>query len=163
MRALYILSGLLFWSVVSVASADVVDVAIDISKQKMEVYVDGYRVHTWKISSARKGYSTPKGDFRPQWVSRMHYSKKYDNAPMPYSVFFHFGYAIHGTDVVSRLGRPASHGCIRLHTNNARKLYNLVKRHGKENIKIMVRHQIDSTIIASHFRGAFMLGGEEIN
>ncbi len=163
MRAVCILSVLLMWSVFSMASADVVDVTVDISKQSMEVYVDGYRKHTWKISSARKGYHTPRGDFRPQWISRMHYSKKYDNSPMPYSVFFNGGYAIHGTNYTSRLGRPASHGCVRLRTSNARKLYNLVKKYGKENIRIIVRHQIDSATIASHFKGPFMLGEEEFN
>jgi len=150
MRALYILSSLLLWFVVSHASADEVKVTIDLSKQRMEVYVDGYRKHKWKVSTARKGYRTPVGNYKPLWISRMHYSKKYDNAPMPYSVFFNGGYAIHGTNELRRLGRPASHGCVRLHPSNARKLYKLVKKYGKKKIKIMVRHQIDDAIVGNY-------------
>ena len=68
----------------------------------------------------------------------MHHSKKYDNAPMPYSVFFHGGFAVHGTGAVWRLGSPASHGCVRLRTSNARKFYDIVKKHGKKNVTIKV-------------------------
>ncbi|MGI9404146.1 MAG: L,D-transpeptidase [Hyphomicrobium sp.] len=95
--------------------------------------------HKWKISSARGGYITPVGVYKPQWTSRMHYSRQYYNSPMPYSVFFHRGYAIHGTSAVGRLGRPASHGCVRLRTANAKKFYNLVHEHGKGLTKITVR------------------------
>ena len=69
----------------------------------------------------------------------MWYSRKYDNSPMPHSIFFHGGYAIHGTDAVKSLGRPASHGCVRLHPRNARRLYNLVKAHGAGNTRIVVQ------------------------
>lgn len=96
-------------------------------------------LHTWKISSAGGGYVTPVGVYKPQWTSRMHYSKQYYNSPMPYSVFFHKGYAVHGTKAVGRLGRPASHGCVRLRTSNAKKFYNLVYKHGKGLTKITVR------------------------
>lgn len=103
---------------------------IDLSEQRMHVYVNGRKRHTWAISSGRGRYRTPTGQFRPQRVHRMWYSRKYNNAPMPYSVFYHRGYAVHGTDQISRLGRTASHGCIRLHPNNARRFYNLVRQHG---------------------------------
>jgi lipoprotein-anchoring transpeptidase ErfK/SrfK len=66
----------------------------------------------------------------------MHYSRKYDNAPMPHSVFFHYGYAIHATDAVKALGRPASHGCVRLSPANASKLFALVKQHGSGRTRI---------------------------
>jgi len=96
-------------------------------------------LHKWKISSAGGGYVTPVGVYKPQWTSRMHYSKQYYNSPMPYSVFFHKGYAVHGTNAVGRLGRPASHGCVRLRTSNAKKFFNLVNKHGKGLTKISVR------------------------
>ena len=70
----------------------------------------------------------------------MHYSRKYHNSPMPYSVFYHGGYAVHGTNYVSKLGRPASHGCIRLHTANARTFYNLVNQYGRKNTLIRVSY-----------------------
>ncbi len=155
MRTLNLLIGLIIWAVTTTASADKVDVAVDISKQRMNVYVEGHRKYTWKISSAREGYSTPSGDYRPQWITRMHRSKKYDNAPMPYSVFFSGGYAIHGTNEIRRLGRPASHGCIRLHPSHAQRLYSLVKKYGNDNTRIMVRHEIHPSMLASHFKGPF--------
>jgi lipoprotein-anchoring transpeptidase ErfK/SrfK len=113
---------------------------VDLSTQTMNVKVNGRHYASWKISSGRRGYGTPTGTWRPKWTTRMHYSRKYDNSPMPYSVFYHGGFAIHGTNYVRRLGRPASHGCIRLHTANARKFYNLVNRYGRKNTLIKVRY-----------------------
>jgi lipoprotein-anchoring transpeptidase ErfK/SrfK len=109
---------------------------IDLAAQEMQIYVDGSQRYSWKISSGRNGYPTPGGSYKPQWLSRMHYSKKFDDAPMPYSVFFKGGYAIHGTTSISRLGSPASHGCVRLHPDNARTFFELVQRHGKSNSSI---------------------------
>ena len=119
------------------ASASVVAV-VDVSTQRMYVTVDGGSYAVWKVSTARRGYYTPRGSFRPKVLKRMHYSRKYDNSPMPYSVFFSGGYAIHGTQYVRRLGSPASHGCIRLHTANAANLYYLIKRYGQGSTRIRV-------------------------
>jgi len=162
MRAFCIIGSLFLLLVVSQASAKQVEVTIDISKQRMEVFVDGYRKHKWKVSTARSGYRTPTGDYKPQWISRMHYSKKYDNAPMPYSIFFNGGYAIHGTNHTRRLGRPASHGCVRLNTNNARKLYSMVRKYGKKNMKIMVRRHVDDAIVGN-YTSNLLLGDPELN
>jgi hypothetical protein len=79
------------------------------------------------VSTGRWGYSTPNGSYRPQRLERKWFSRKYDMSPMPYSIFFDGGYAIHGSYEVSRLGRPASHGCIRLSPSNASVLFALVK------------------------------------
>lgn len=111
---------------------------IDLSQQKMRVYVNGRQSYTWKVSTGRRGYRTPVGSWRPKFLKRMHYSSKYYNSPMPHSIFFLGGYAIHGTDAIRRLGRPASHGCIRLHPKAARKLFALVKRHGRRNSRIVI-------------------------
>ncbi len=120
----------------SIASASVV-ARIDISQQKMRVYVNGAKAYVWRISSGRKGYWTPRGSYRPGLMKRMHYSKKYYNSPMPWSIFFKGGYAIHGTNAIKRLGRPASHGCIRLHPSAARRLYSLMRRNkGRSRIVI---------------------------
>jgi lipoprotein-anchoring transpeptidase ErfK/SrfK len=119
------------------ASASVVAM-VDISTQRMYVKVDGGTYAVWKVSTAKRGYYTPRGSFRPKYMKRMHYSRKYDNSPMPYSVFFYGGYAIHGTQYVRRLGSPASHGCIRLHTANAADFYALIKRYGQGNTSIRV-------------------------
>jgi lipoprotein-anchoring transpeptidase ErfK/SrfK len=121
----------------SPASANV-NVHIDISSQTMTVSVDGWYYATWKVSTARDGYWTPRGSFRPWGLKRMYYSRKYDNSPMPYSVFFKGGYAIHGTGSIRSLGRPASHGCIRLHPSNAATLYDLVREYGRHNTRIRI-------------------------
>ena len=111
---------------------------IDLTAQRMTVKSGGQTLHHWAISSGRTGHETPRGKFTPAWTAKMWHSRKYNMAPMPYSVFFNGGIATHGTNAVKRLGRPASHGCIRLTTPNARKFYQLVHRHGKKRTRIVV-------------------------
>ncbi len=86
--------------------------------------------YTWPVSTARSGYSTPRGSYAPTGLQRMHYSKKYHMSPMPYSIFFRGGYAIHGTYATGALGRPASHGCVRLSPAHAAQLYHMVQTEG---------------------------------
>ncbi len=121
------------------ASAAGLVAKIDISSQRMQVYKNGKLAYTWPVSTGRKGYGTPTGTYRPQRLHRMWYSRKYDNSPMPHSVFFRGGYAIHGTAYVKQLGRPASHGCVRLATGNARTFYNLVRAAGSSNTRIVLQ------------------------
>ncbi|MBS0246473.1 MAG: L,D-transpeptidase [Proteobacteria bacterium] len=102
-------------------------ITVDKSTQQLTVNVDGATRYRWPVSTARWGYNTPNGVYRPQRLERQWYSRKYDWSPMPYSIFFAGGYAIHGSYEVSRLGRPASHGCIRLHPRNAATLFDLVR------------------------------------
>ncbi len=111
---------------------------IDLSEQTMTVYVDEKLSYVFKVSTGRRGYGTPTGQWTAQWLSPRHRSKKYHNAPMPWSVFFHGGYAVHGTTAVRQLGRPASHGCVRLHPANAKIFYKLVQKNGKENTLVSV-------------------------
>lgn len=113
---------------------------IDLSQQRMRVYKDGALAYNWPVSTARKGYRTPTGTYRPTRMHRMWHSRKYDWSPMPHSIFFRGGYAIHGTNAIRSLGRPASHGCVRLHPANARALYNLVKKVGPGRTRIVVQH-----------------------
>lgn len=102
-------------------------VTVDKSAQRLTVVVDGADRYQWPVSTGRWGYSTPNGSYRPQRLERKWFSREYDWSPMPYSIFFDGGYAIHGSYEVSRLGRPASHGCIRLSPSNASVLFALVK------------------------------------
>ena len=125
----------------SVSSAQAnVSVRIDISSQTMSVSINGWPYATWRVSTARSGYWTPRGSFRPFLLKRMHYSRKYDNSPMPHSIFFRGGYAIHGTGYVRYLGRPASHGCIRLAPGNAARLYSLVRQYGFRDTRIVINN-----------------------
>jgi lipoprotein-anchoring transpeptidase ErfK/SrfK len=111
---------------------------IDISSQTMTVTKQGRVIHKWRVSTARSGYVTPRGTYRPTRMHLMWHSRKYDWSPMPYSIFFRGGYAIHGTGYVKQLGRPASHGCVRLNTANAATLYSLVNQVGRGNTRIVV-------------------------
>ncbi len=107
-----------------------VNISVNLATQRMSVTTSSGERHNWAISSGRMGFVTPRGTYRPQSLRRMHYSSKYNNAPMPHSIFFHRGWAIHGTSAVGALGRPASHGCIRLAPGNAARLFNMVQRQG---------------------------------
>ena len=111
------------------ASASVV-AHIDNATQRMTVVVDGAAVHSWPVSTARQGYETPAGSSYVQRMERMWYSRKYHMSPMPHALFFEGGLAIHGTSAIRQLGRPASHGCVRLSPKNARTLFELVGQHG---------------------------------
>jgi len=137
----YVLSILAFLTIISGTAPGrtaALEARIDISSQTMTVRRHGEVIHRWKVSTARKGYVTPRGSWRPTRLHRMWHSRKYDMTPMPYSVFFRGGYAIHGTGAVGQLGRPASHGCIRLRTANAAALYSLVKEFGRGNTRVTV-------------------------
>ena len=111
---------------------------IDLSSQRMYVSVNGKPTYTWKVSTARPGYRTPTGTYKPYNLVKFHRSTIYNGSPMPHSIFFKGGYAIHGSYETKHLGRPASHGCIRLHPSNAARLYALVQRHGKSNTTIRI-------------------------
>ena len=100
--------------------------------------VTAAQADVWKVSTGKKNHRTPVGEYQPLRLEKMHYSSKYENAPMPNSIFFYGGYAIHATSYVNQLGTPASHGCVRLSPQNARWLYQIVQEEGKENTYIRI-------------------------
>jgi lipoprotein-anchoring transpeptidase ErfK/SrfK len=114
-------------------------VNIDKSTQEMTVFVDGVERHTWPVSTGTRGYATPSGQYTASSMNEIWYSKQWDDAPMPHSIFFtKRGHAIHATTEVKRLGRPASHGCVRLAPQNAKTLFYLVKAAGLENTQVVL-------------------------
>ena len=113
---------------------------VSLSSQRMEVFVDGRPMYSWPISTARRGYHTPVGTFRPQALAVWHRSTIYSGSPMPHAIFFHGGYAIHGSYETRYLGRPASHGCVRLHPAAAAELFSLVRQHGTGNTVIKIAY-----------------------
>jgi lipoprotein-anchoring transpeptidase ErfK/SrfK len=119
------------------ASAAVV-VEIDRAVQRMAVTVDGVTRYNWRVSTARRGYITPPGTYHPEMLARHWFSRKYYNSPMPHSIFFYGGFAIHGSYEISHLGRPASHGCVRLDPGNAAILFGLVQREGTAATTIVI-------------------------
>ncbi|WMS41257.1 L,D-transpeptidase [Acuticoccus sp. MNP-M23] len=122
----------------SAAAAKTLVAEIDLSSQQLTVVYKGEALARWKVSTGRAGFRTPPGTFRPQRMYREYFSRQYDGAPMPNSVFYDAGYAIHGSYETSSLGRPASHGCIRLSPANAEKFFDLVVTVGAENTAIRV-------------------------
>ncbi len=141
MRRILFAAALLGLVLVAPGVADAAVVAkINLSSQRMDVYVNGQPRYSWPVSTARRGYRTPTGTFKPTALSRYHRSSIYDGSPMPHSIFFLRGYAIHGSYEVKALGRPASHGCVRLHPSNAAALYSLVQRYGPSRTTIRITH-----------------------
>jgi hypothetical protein len=118
-------------------SAILVD--IDKTNQQMTVSLDNVEKYRWPVSTGKAGYSTPSGTYTATSMNEIWYSKQYDNAPMPHAVFFmRDGHAIHGTYEVKNLGKPVSHGCVRISPENAAILYGLVQASGLENTKVVL-------------------------
>jgi lipoprotein-anchoring transpeptidase ErfK/SrfK len=136
--AVILLGAAMIFGAVETSGAASLTARIDISSQTMTVSEYGQVVYRWRVSTARRGYRTPRGTYRPIRLHRMWHSRKYHNSPMPYSVFFHGGYAIHGTYATRSLGRPASHGCVRLHPRDAATFFAMVKEAGPRNTRIVV-------------------------
>jgi len=114
-------------------------VNIDKTSQKMIVILNGVEAYEWPVSTGRAGYSTPSGTFTTTSMNKIWYSKQWDNAPMPHSIFFiKDGHAIHGSFDVKNLGRPVSHGCVRISPKNAATLYALVEENGLGNTQVVV-------------------------
>lgn len=113
----------------SLATAEVV-ARVDISAQTLTLIENGVAKYVWPVSTARAGKTTPKGTYTADFWSRNHKSSRYNGAPMPYSIFFSGNYAVHGTDQISKLGQPASAGCVRLHPDNAAILFEMSRAVG---------------------------------
>jgi hypothetical protein len=122
---------------VAPAHAEVL-VSISKSQQRLSVMVDGTEAYRWPVSTGRRGNDTPSGKFRPTRLERHWYSRQYEMTPMPFAVFFHRGYAVHGTMEAHNLGTVASHGCVRLRPDNAAILYSLIRRQGMANTRVVV-------------------------
>jgi lipoprotein-anchoring transpeptidase ErfK/SrfK len=122
---------------------------VDLKTQRLTVMEGDVVKYVWPISSGRAGYATQTGTFQPQWTARMWYSRQWDMAPMPHSVFFNRGTAFHATSATGMLGRRASHGCIRLHPGNAAKLYGLVHKHGLHSTKVIVHSAPSDPVVAA--------------
>jgi hypothetical protein len=128
-------AGLMFFAA-SAAQAKI-SITVDKDSQTMTVAVDGVERYQWPVSSGNPSHETPNGSFRAFRMEEDHYSKEFDDAPMPHSIFFtKEGHAIHGTESEGRLGTPVSHGCVRLSRANATTLYALVEQQGVLNTTV---------------------------
>jgi hypothetical protein len=136
MRAFFIAFTSLLFLGAGTAQAKV-DITVDKDNQQMTVAVDGVVRYHWPVSTGIPSRETPNGSFRAFRMEKDHFSKEFDDAPMPNAIFFtKVGHAIHGTDSVGRLGTPASHGCVRLSRQNASTLYALVQQQGVLNTTV---------------------------
>lgn len=134
----------------SAASAGIV-VSIDKTAQKMSVAVDGKQKYVWPVSTGAKGYVTPSGSYQPFRLEEDHFSEEWDDAPMPHSIFFtHQGHAIHGSLSTRNLGRPVSHGCVRLSPANAKILFGLVQQRGIYSTRIVIQDNGGSARVATN-------------
>jgi hypothetical protein len=137
-RHAVILAAALAW-LVSIENAEAkLDILVDKATQRMLVIQDGYMRYIWPVSTGRDETATPNGVYTPQRLERSWFSNAYYNSPMPYAIFFHNGYAIHGSYAINQLGGPASHGCVRLHPHHAALLFDLVQQEGPGNTTIEV-------------------------
>jgi hypothetical protein len=158
LRALFAAATLAFAA--SAAHADVT-IRIDKSTQRMTVAVDGQTRYVWPVSTGIARYDTPDGDFRPFRMEKDHFSKEWDDAPMPYSIFFtKQGHAIHGTNHTS-IGRPASHGCVRLSVANAAKLWELVTEQGMSKTKVVLTGELPTSDLIAKRQDQRRYGNDE--
>ena len=140
MRLRTALAALIFLLGTELAYAERVVIFIDKTTQRMIVSVDGLEEYVWPVSTGAAGYTTPSGTYRPFRMEEFHFSEEWDDAPMPYSIFFTpQGHAIHGSEHVDSLGRRASHGCVRLAPDDAATLFYLVEEAGIANATVIVR------------------------
>lgn len=136
-----ILAATLAWSI-SIKSAEAkLDILVDKATQRMLVIQDGFIRFMWPVSTGSDATQTPNGVFTPQRLERNWSSTAYYDSPMPFSIFFHNGYAIHGSYAIDRLGGPASHGCVRLHPHHAAILFDLVQLEGPNRTSIEITDQ----------------------
>jgi L,D-transpeptidase-like protein len=137
-RHAVILAAALAWLIGVEAAEAKLDILVDKVTQRMLVIQDGYIRYMWPVSTGRDELATPNGVYTPQRMERNWFSSAYYNSPMPYSIFFHNGYAIHGSYAIDKLGGPASHGCVRLHPHHAAVLFDMVQQEGPANTTIEI-------------------------
>jgi hypothetical protein len=137
------LSGVLLFSLSALPASARLLIEIDKSSQQMTVSRDGRELYVWPVSTGIARYDTPSGQYTPFRMEKDHFSREWDDAPMPNSIFFtQKGHAIHGTDHVRAIGRPASHGCVRLSRANASVLWDLVKQEGMPNTRVVLMGEV---------------------
>jgi hypothetical protein len=143
-KSIVILRGAIIGAALALSSVSAwalkVDITVNKVSQKMIVRVDGQEEYVWLVSTGGKNYDTPSGSYKIFRMEKEHFSKEWDDAPMPYSMFFTGeGHAIHGSYHVKSLGRRASHGCVRLAPENAAVLFDLVQKAGYKNSTVTIR------------------------
>jgi L,D-transpeptidase catalytic domain len=147
-----LLSFLCFASALPPARANVL-IKVDQSNQRMIVLVNGEPRFSWPVSTGKTGYNTPNGIFRPNRMEAEHFSDEYESAPMPHAIFFDKqGHAIHGSS--ERLGRPASHGCVRISPGHAAELFSLVERERMGNTTVEITGGVATTVSPAPLPGA---------
>ena len=130
------LAGLMLFAATGAAQAKIA-ITVDKNNQMMTVAVDGVERYHWPVSTGNPSHETPDGSFRTFRMEADHFSKEFDDAPMPHSIFFtREGHAIHGTGSEGQLGAPVSHGCVRLSRANAATLYEMVEKDGVLNTTV---------------------------
>jgi hypothetical protein len=150
-RAMFLAGGIAMAAFGAAPASAAVLIAVDKSTQVVTVQVDGATRWQWRVSTGRIGHDTPNGTYHALWLDADHHSKKYDDAPMPHSIFFtDTGIALHGTFATRQLGTPASHGCVRLEPANATRLFALVKEEGMRNTTVVITGDAREALNRTH-------------
>src|SRR5579871_2246990 len=144
------LAAALAWLISSGTAQAKLDILVDKATQRMLVIQDGYIRYMWPVSTGRDNMQTPNGVYAPERLERNWFSAAYYDSPMPFSIFFHKGYAIHGSYAIDRLGGPASHGCVRLHPHHAAILFDLVQQEGPARTTIEVTDEGSRPSLPGH-------------
>ena len=153
LRLPVLLASLILAAAAPAARADLL-ITVDKDAQRMDVAVDGQTRYSWPVSTGVAGYDTPNGSYRPFRMEASHFSREWDNAPMPHAIFFtQIGHAIHGTNQTRRLGRAASHGCVRLSPRNAATLFALVKQQKMAATRVVIEGSVESPAASLDQRG----------
>src|SRR5262249_41994692 len=141
MRCHAVVLAALAWLISAECAEARLEILVDKGSQRMMVMEDGYVRYLWPVSTGPDQMATPSGEYVPQRLERNWFSREYYDSPMPFAIFFHNGYAIHGSYAIDKLGGPASHGCVRLHPHHAQILFDLVQQEGPGNTVIEVADQ----------------------
>lgn len=143
MRMFVLLLGLLVLGQPAHASPKLT-ILVSIDNERMDVEEDGVVTNRFTVSTARPPRQTITGTFEPFKMYVHHISGEFKEQ-MPHSIFFgpwRRGFAIHGTEDEAELGKPVSHGCVRLSRKNAGTLYALVVRYGMKHTRIIIAQSI---------------------
>jgi len=111
---------------------------VDISQQSMRVYQGNRRIYHWRVSTGRRGFGTPRGNFRAKFIRKRHRSHICHGQFMMNAIVLNDKLAIFGSNSTWKLGQNVSYGCVKISKENSKKLYKLVQSYGKNRVRVKI-------------------------